>query len=178
MRKIADRNRIKDRERIFYDDYRPSTYDDVAEVHLAYRETVTLIKKLTTASRTINVSGVDNLQGRMGGRRAHFPTGGQPIQTPYGGPDEEIASDIRKYEIPALVDINGEMRVSEGSGISLESSPKVYFSVKILKDMGIEIDDSQDRLEYSGDMYRFVKKLESVFYLGQVAEYAYEIEST
>lgn len=180
MRNLPGKNRVPS-DRVFYDDYAKAVSEGTAILGYAYGDTIILLKSQRLPNHNVNVSGNDDVRGRLGGRRFDIPTGIQPQPQPdnnsFGRPEENDLPG-KTYQIPAITDfISGNAQI-QGPGRILSNKPTIFISTKIMEDLEITIVPEEDLLQYKNKKYYIINSYPRMNFLNSTAEMAYEIEET
>lgn len=133
----------------FKDVYIDAYASDMKEVIEAYGDTVQLLKKQTSAQRTIDTSGLKGKRGRLGGRRVDEPVAVPTSDAQYSRPD-----DPNSIKIPAIVELNPSQERREMFGIKDAGTALFTISTKWLSQNQIVIDSFEDFFWYKGNSYK------------------------
>lgn len=171
MSRLTDKNRVKDRGSIFFDEYTIMASKAIEELVQSYGDTIVLLKKQTTPHREIDTTGTKTKAGRLSGRRLEMSTGVTPVETDYKRPEiEDPESYSPTVSIPAIVNINSGFKGEVAFASALAYNPTVYISMLWLQKNGVEINEAQDLVSYKGKKYMIEEKYEDFTFLNSSAQ--------
>lgn len=157
MSRLTNKNRIVDRDAIFYDKYRQDSLDGIEELVTAYGDTIILLRKqiAKNSSLALDTTGTDRMEGRLSGRRLEMQTGFGPEQvTEYKRPEQTETEEYNPViSIPAIVIVNSGLKEDSAMAFLVALNPTCYLSIKWLNEKGITINAAQDLISYKNDKY-------------------------
>lgn len=171
MSRLTDKNRVKERGSIFYDEYTVMASDAIEELVQSYGDTIVLLRKQITPRREIDTTGAASKQGRLSGRRMELQTGVSPVETEFKRPEVEQPDTYSPVNsIPAIVIVNSGLKGDTALAATLAYNPTVYISMQWLKKNSVEINEAQDIVSYKNKKYFIDEKYEDFTFLNSSAQ--------